>query len=177
MLLLASHILHAFEGLPITLLRRALVRYLISERRVHQVGDEGGLALLRSPSFQKGGGLPAAAGDSPRGPPRDPRIPPSGPNLAGNPEAIQAKSVSLRDNVPVSRAQLLGGLGTAGRSDSAKTRPSLSLKDLSDDVREKLAASQAAAAAGGSNNSEGVQGRQPLTGKSGSAKAERSFSF
>ena len=60
--------------------------------------------------------------------------------------------------MPVSRAQLLGGLGTAGRSDSAKTRPSLSLKDLSDDVREKLAASQAAAAAGGSNNSEGRPG-------------------
>ena len=85
--------------------------------------------------------------------------------------------MSLRDGAPISRAQLLGGLGPAGRRDSAKARPSLSMKDLSDDVREKLAASQAAAAAAGSNNSEGVQGRQPLSGNSSSVKAERSFSF
>ena len=102
-------------------------------------------------------------------------------NLERDPVSIAAKSTSLRDHVPISRAQLLGGLGAAGKDDSGGSggKQSLSLKDLPDSVRARLAASQAAAAAASDSNSGSGQtlSRQPLAKKSTAVVAERSFSF
>ena len=140
--------------------------------------DASGLNLLRSPSFQKKERAGQGLSDG---------LPPAGPNQSSeaNPErdpvSIIAKSTSLRDHVPISRAQLLGGLGEGGNSGSPRSagKNSLSLKHLPDSVRARLAASQeaAAAASNGSNDSGQVLGRQLLAKKSSPVVAERSFSF
>lgn len=144
-----------------------------------QADEQSELNLLRSPSFQNkeqaGQGL--SEGLPPAGPNQSSRA-----NLERDPVSIAAKSTSLRDNVPISRAQLLGSLGGAGEGDSASTggdKQSLSLRDLPDTVRTRLAASQeAAAAASNSNNSYGQPlSRQPLAKRASPATAERSFSF
>jgi len=58
------------------------------------------------------------------------------------------------------------------------SKQNLSLRDLPDDMWQKLAASQRAAAeASGSNNSEQSLRRQPLAKKLAPVVAERSFSF
>lgn len=148
-----------------------------------QAGDESGLSLLRLPSVQ--GKAQAAqrpaVGTPPAGPPEGQGLT-SSANLARDPVTIQGKSASLREQSPVSRAQLLGSLGHAGRNDSTKTdKNSLSLKDLPLETRQKLAESQAANSgneAGGSNNSNRLLGRRPLSAKDSSpVVAERSFSF
>ena len=136
---------------------------------------------MRSPSFEKkeraGQGL--SEGLPPTGLNQS-----SGANLERDPVSIAAKSTSLRDHVPVSRAQLLAsqnGQGEAGNISSSKSpgKGSLSLKDLPDTLRARLAAGQEAAAAANtnSNGSGQVLGRQPLGKKSSSVTAERSFSF
>ena len=85
-----------------------------------QAGEGSGLNLLRSPSFNKKAeadqkpaegdpfaGVPAEQGQSLEA------------NLTRDPVSISNKSVSLRDDRPVSRAQLLSGLGRAGKDESA----------------------------------------------------------
>ena len=143
-----------------------------------QADEASGISLLRSPSFdnKERAGQGLSGGLPPTGPNQS-----SGANLERDPVSIAAKSTSLRDHVPVSRAQLLASQGEAGNisSPSAAGKGSLSLKDLPDSLRARLAAGQEAAAAAttNSNGSGQVLGRQPLGKKSSSVTAERSFSF
>ena len=111
-----------------------------------QAGEGSGLNLLRSPSFKKKAeaAQKPAEGNSSAGVPAEPGQSLEA-SLTRDPVSISNKSVSLRDDRPVSRAQLLSGRagkdesaspvsraqvlgGPAGRNDSArpgKIRPTL----------------------------------------------------
>lgn len=151
-----------------------------------QAEEAGGLNLLRSSSFQAKEPAAAAGGGSAGGTSTavspvkggDPS-PSSSDNPVREPVSISNKSSSLRDAGPVSRAQLLGGLGRGDRNDSAQadSKQSLSLKNLPDDMRARLAASQAALAAGSSNSDTPQRARLPPAQRPSPVVAERSFSF
>jgi len=85
-----------------------------------QAGEGSGLNLLRSPSFKKKAeaAQKPAEGNSSAGVPAEPGQSLEA-SLTRDPVSISNKSVSLRDDLPVSRAQLLSGLGSAGNDESA----------------------------------------------------------